>query len=162
MASEDQITTNKGLVIERYAVLGVGKYSAGDIYIHRQYSCLLPDQVALREALERLPLDFEDRFNVIRAGACGSFTFFISNDFDTAHEPVAGDYIRVDETGVLNCGFTRNLWHHKWLWVKEDYRGFDPEESRQRSLSWVNLPNVDLKRIATPSYWMKVVPRLYF
>ncbi len=53
------------------------------------------------------------------------------------------------------------IYHHKWLFVDDDYRGFDVAESKARSVQWIGLGDVDRSRIGRKSYWENyVVPRL--
>jgi hypothetical protein len=53
------------------------------------------------------------------------------------------------------------IYHHKWLFVADDYDGFDVEESKARSDAWLALPEVDKSRIGRACYWhTHVVPRL--
>ena len=53
------------------------------------------------------------------------------------------------------------IYHHKWLFVAEDYAGFDVEESKRRSQQWIALEGVDRSRIGRKRYWEQhVVPRL--
>ena len=53
------------------------------------------------------------------------------------------------------------IYHHKWLFVDDDYRGFNVEESKVRSQHWIGLGDVDRSRIGRESYWNEqVIPRL--
>lgn len=53
------------------------------------------------------------------------------------------------------------IYHHKWLFVADDYRGFDVAESKARSEQWIALGDVDRSRIGRKSYWeASVVPRI--
>lgn len=53
------------------------------------------------------------------------------------------------------------IYHHKWLFVDDNYPGFDVEESKERSAAWMALPDVDKSLIGRASYWnAEVVPRL--
>ena len=45
------------------------------------------------------------------------------------------------------------IYHHKWLFVTDDYPGFDVEESKNRSRKWVSLPNIDYSRIGYKKFW---------
>jgi hypothetical protein len=74
-----------------------------------------------------------------------------------------------DSILVRQDGTTRHLrqpkdpyvYHHKWLFVADDYTGFDVRESKARSRAWMQLADVDRSRIGKKSYWReKVVPRL--
>ena len=51
--------------------------------------------------------------------------------------------------------------HHKWLFVADDYQGFDVERSKGRSQRWIAIGNVDRSRIEKKSYWEEhFVPRI--
>jgi len=139
----------------------VGKEIGGAIYVHREYLQLLPLQV--RYAASRVSADFN--YSVIKFVEKNlSVSFVLSPDFDTAHEPVVGDIVRVDANGSTK--FFRQpsdpyIYHHKWLFVADDYQGFDAAASKARSLLWVALGGVDRSRIGRRSYWEEnVVPRL--
>lgn len=98
--------------------------------------------------------------NALKFGKDG-FTFFDSPDFDKADEPVAGKYVRVPFNGILKDGETKSIWHHKWLWVKDNYKGFDVEKSFNRSQTWLKIPNIDFARIGSREFWEKnVVPKI--
>lgn len=156
--SAEDIRTQKGTPIRRSG-LGVGKDIGGAVYLHRQYASALPDQNRLHEAEQHLPDGFD--WNVVKATKDGTFTFFNSPDFDTAPEPTGGDYILVGRGGWLKEGHTNSIWHHKWLWVRDDYTGFDVEKSKQRSRQWTALPDIDYNRIGNKQFWeQNVVPRL--
>ena len=82
-------------------------------------------------------------------------TFVNSPDFDTADEPVAGDYVAIKADGTVRKGSTKSIWHHKWLWVKDDYKGFDVEESYRRSEAWLTIPMIEFSKIGNKAFWEK-------
>jgi hypothetical protein len=162
------LRTLKGSKIERY--LGVvGKRMGSWLYVHRDY-------------VDRLPTDFRikvDRaigepqgwpqvytrgfeYNTLKISTDSNTVVFMhSPDFDTAAEPVAGNWCRVDpDAGELKVGHTSNIWHHKWLWVMDDYDGFDVDASFQRSQDWLELEGVDMFRIGNPKYWDTIKERI--
>jgi hypothetical protein len=49
------------------------------------------------------------------------------------------------------------VYHHKWLFVTGDYRGFDVEESVRRSVEWMSLEGIDCSRIGRRGYWEREV-----
>lgn len=149
--------TEKGTAIKR-SKYGVGKDIGGEIYLHKQYESVVPDQEALKAAKAKLG-DF--KYNVLKFDKKGNFTFFNSPDFDTVDEPTAGKYVRVGQDGTLKHGETKSIWHHKWLWVKDDYKGFNVDESFKRSQAWLKVPNIDFARIGSKDFWEKnVVPHI--
>ena len=140
---------------------GVGKEIGGNVYLHFSYEQLLGDQV--RTAKARLPIGFE--YTVVKINLLkNAVTFIYSPDFDTSHEPKVGAHILVREDGSSQSRKPLDdpyIYHHKWLFVADDYAAFDVEESKRRSTMWLALDNVDKSRIGRASYWNEnVVPRL--
>jgi hypothetical protein len=89
------LKTEKGSTIKR-SKLGVGKDIGGEIYLHRQYEDHIPDQSALDKAKTVLSKNHPDfQYNTMKYNKSGDFTFFHSPDFDTSHEPTAGEYVKV-------------------------------------------------------------------
>lgn len=140
---------------------GVGKEIAGKVYVHRDYAFRLGSDVAA--AASRLPDDYE--YDVVKYDTrSGTVSFISSPDFDAAEEPTVGESIAVS----LGAAIQRrsqladpHVYHHKWLFVADDYAGFDVSASKRRSEAWLALDNVDKSRIGTKSYWEEhVVPRL--
>ena len=148
-------------VPKRSARFGVGKEIGGAVYVHVSYEYVFPSQVSV--ARKAVPRDFE--YTVIKyCQNKGSTSFIHSPDFDTADEPTVGAWITVSAAGTSRRRAEMAdpfIYHHKWLFVLDDYAGFDVSESRQRSLAWMALDNVDTRRIGRRSYWDKyVVPRI--
>ena len=139
----------------------VGKEIGGALYVHRRYENLLPEPVKI--AAKNLRADFD--YNVVKfveKESCVSFV--ICPDFDSADEPIVGDIVRIASNGSQQ--FFRQqadpfIYHHKWLFVMDDYAGFDVRKSKSRSITWLGLHDVDVKRIGRRSFWNDhVVPRL--
>lgn len=146
---------------KRSARFGVGKEIGGAVYVHRLYQHVLPE--AFENAKKVLAPDFE--YTVVKYDlSTDAVSFIQSDDFDSMEEPTVGDLhtIRLDGT----CAFRRKLsdpwiYHHKWLFVLDDYSGFSVEESKSRSRQWLALSGVDYRRIGRRSFWEQhVVPRL--
>jgi hypothetical protein len=152
--------TEKGTIIKR-SKLGVGKDIGGSIYLHRNYENHVPDQVALSRAKKVLGKNHPGfDYNALKFSKNGNFTFFKSPDFDTVHEPTVGEYITVTD-GKSKAGKSKSIWHHKWLWVKDDYKGFDVDQSHKRSQSWLKIPKIDFARIGNRAIWeQQYVPRI--
>ena len=150
------LRTLQGSKIERY--LGVvGKRMGFWVYVHRNYVNKLPMQLQIRvnRASEHNG-GFE--YNTLKIATHSNIVVFMhSPDFDTATEPVAGNWCRVNPDGpAVRLGRTTNIWHHKWLWVMDDYKGFDVEASFQRSQIWLALDDVEMARIGNPKYWATI------
>jgi hypothetical protein len=140
---------------------GVGKEIGGAVYVHRRYESVFEPLISA--AKQYVPDGFD--YDVVKfRRANGVFTFIQSGDFDSASEPTVGDTLTVDTDG--NTRLRKRLadpfiYHHKWLFVDDDYDGFDVEQSKRWSIAWMSLPEVDKSRIGRKSYWIShVLPRL--
>jgi hypothetical protein len=140
---------------------GVGKEIGGAVYVHRRYEHVFG--TAVEVARRHLPPDFS--YTVVKLNlATESFSFVAVADFDTAPEPTIGTVIAVSTDGYcrrIQPPKDPFIYHHKWLFVADDYDGFDVEESKARSRAWMALVDVDRTRIGRRSYWQsRVLPRL--
>jgi hypothetical protein len=154
------VKTLNGSTIKR-SKYGVGKDIGGEVYLHRKYEDIIPDQEGLTKAKAVLAEKHPDfKYNTLKFSKAG-FTFFASPDFDTVDEPTPGKYIRVLADGTAKAGETKSIWHHKWLWVKDDYTGFDVDEAYRRSKAWLTIPDIDFARIGSKAIWERdYVPRI--
>ena len=116
--------------------------------------------VHLVSAKTKLPDDFD--YQIVKYNCrTGAVSFVQCIEFDTTFEPSVGTIVTVDATGNVRRRQQPQdpeIYHHKWLFVGDDYDGFDVEESKRRSLAWMSLEDVDRKRIGRKSYWNKYVP----
>lgn len=135
------LKTLNGSWIRRFKKYDVGKYIKDCLYVHKQYAPdVIPSNVwtTALDILHQVAPNFE--YNCIRYGLkTQSVCFQEAPDFDYAREPVVGDYITVDTNkGVAKKGHSNSIWHHKWLWVKNDYSGFDVRRSWLWSKKWLS------------------------
>jgi hypothetical protein len=144
-----KLKTLKGSVIQRSLKYGVGKSIGGYVYLHKDYEMVLPIQ-ELSRAKEQI-CSFE--YNCLKYGREG-ITFFNCEEFDNETCPVVGEYIKVYQDQIYH-GYSKSIWHHKWLWVKDDYQGFNVECSFEYSRSWV-MKAMDVRRIGNKEYWEDV------
>lgn len=140
---------------------GVGKEIGGAVYVHRKYADVLGDRVAT--ATNQIPVNFD--YDVVKLNLRNdSVSFIRCKDFDSADEPTVGEILTVQPSGESKRRLPPvdpEIYHHKWLFVRDDYNGFDVENSRRRSLAWISLDDVDRKRIGRKKYWEdNVVPRI--
>jgi len=145
----------------RSARFGVGKEIGGAVYVHWQYESLLPE--AIQKAKAALRSTF--KYTIVKYAMYDDTVSFIqSEDFNRSPEPIVGDLYTIKIDGSVS--FRRKaadpwIYHHKWLFVADDYKGFDVEASKARSRQWLDLDHVDFRRIGKKSYWEKhIVPRL--
>lgn len=139
----------------------LGKEIGGAVYVHRLYEAVLPKIV--QDAKRHLPPEFT--YSVVKFAEKESrVSFVFCPNFDSADEPIVGDICCIDSGGSLRL-FRQQLdpfiYHHKWLFVQDDYNGFDVGMSRSRSITWLGLDEIDMKRIGRKSFWeSNVLPRL--
>lgn len=141
------LKTYKGSVIQR-SKYGVGKEIGNNLYFHIDYISQIKGidtafLTLIAKVLPKnlLPNDFKPRCIVLNRKEKW-IRFDEAPDFDTAREPHAGltykmfyDECRIEKRQI------DQIWHHKWLWVGDDYNGFDVQESFNWSKKWLSKLN---------------------
>jgi len=146
-----------------------GKRVGSCVYVHRQYeSQVIPEDVL--ENAKKL-MKWEDiNHNLSPCYDCvkwnkktGAITFQWSNyTFDKWDEPEVGKCILVKDNTIrtLPRPKEQQIWHHKWMWVADDYTGFNVEESKARSRLWEPYVTKEEKRkIGYKSFWDSIKKR---
>lgn len=156
------VRTEKGTVIKKSHKYGVGKQVGNTIYLHKSVEDRLPNSV-LDSAKDKLPDDFD--YDIVKYDeGNGNVTFISSPDWNTSDEPIVGDAILIRGDGTerfIKQKASPQIYHHKWLFVNDDYDGFNTEESKERSISWLKVPNIQFNKIGYKSYWdSNVVPHI--
>jgi len=139
-----------------------GKRIGTKLWVHVSAKDVLP-QDKLKRA-EKTAGDFPA--TVIKFdSSTGDITFINSPDFDTASEPRVGRQLLVRPDGShrdMAPHEDPQIYHHKWLMVRDTYKGFDVGASKARS-SVIDrvVKKADKSRIGNLSYWKeKIVPML--
>ena len=142
--------TLKGSPIQRCKKYGVGKFISGKIYAHKNYL----DRIFTLEELNKYGfMSLAELQAALAAKYKGIYTCFCyspkeyqitlsdSPDFDYASEPIVGNICKIDLTTmqVISRRFVKQIWHHKWLWVDDDYTGFDTKTSWEWSKKWLSV-----------------------
>ena len=139
---------------------GIGKEIGGAVYLHKSYESKIGDLVS--NAKSFLPPDFS--YTIVKVNLKNDAVSFINcADFDTADEPTLGSSYIVHTSGTIrkrNQPADPEIYHHKWLFVDDQYKGFDVEASKQRSIEWLSIPGIDRKKIGKRSYWLNEVAPL--
>ena len=136
-----------GTVYQRDKKYGVGKSIGGRLYLHKDYADGVIPSELLEKAKAMLPNGFKYNALSWKKGQDEELRFDEAPDFDTAREPITGDYVTVNvKTGDVKQGHSDQIWHHKWQWVEPDYQGFDTQESYDWSRRWT-------EKIQHPSGW---------
>lgn len=122
------LRTINGSRIGRSTKYGVGKTMGGDTWVHKNYMDKVIPSVILKNALRLLPKDF--KYNTVKyTPSTGMIRFEVGENFDTAREPFAGACIKVASNGDVIPDKSNSIYHHKWMWVLDDYTGFDVQAS---------------------------------
>lgn len=133
--------TLKGSTIKRHKNV-VGKQVGKQLYVHKEYATEVVPPDMLKRALEVLAKNApEFQYNCIMWDSGRPIVRFDqAPDFDTAREPHVGDFIVVDPRNptFISRGHSDSIWHHKWLWVKDNYSGFDVKQSKKWSKMWLS------------------------
>ena len=134
------LKTYKGSPIKRSNRYGVGKEIGGDIYFYKDYADRIVPADILENAEQVLNENYPDyEFNCMRySPKTGTVSFQECPDFNTAREPMVGDYITVFPDGRVSTGNSKYIFHHKWLWVTNDYTGFDVAQAWEWSRQWLD------------------------
>lgn len=84
-------------------------------------------------------------------------------NWDKDHEPEIVKTVIYDHRmrSVKQLKGRGQIYHHKWMFVDEDYPFFDVDESRART-EWINTvvkkhPNYDSHKIGYKAYWEKLI-----
>jgi hypothetical protein len=154
----EAIKTKKGTYINRYK--NVGKRMGNDLYFHKKYVNEYLDEDTFNEYKKHLPKN--TRFNIIKYNSKNqTISFIYSPNFNTADEPIVSDAYKVTKDG--NVTLTREktppqIYHHKWLFVKDDYKGFDVDKSKERSKEWLEVSDkINMSKIGSKRYWEEEV-----
>lgn len=98
----------------------------------------------------------------------GNITLISSPDWDTANEPIVGEVRlwkvdnRFDADGKLlpptrSTTNFKQIYHNKWMFVTDDYAGFDIEAAKERTKLWNAIPNLNKSKIGSKVYWLKLL-----
>lgn len=142
----------------------VGKYIGGFVYFHKQYIDDIDPIIHMAVADYLISHKGQEMiFNIVKYNPkTGEMSFINSPDFDTAMEPFVQEIYRYDhvndEWNYHNYGINNNnpIYHHKWLFVKDDYEGFNVEEAKQRSAYIEHelcYRRLNKARIGYQNYW---------
>ena len=135
-----------------YSKFGVGKQVGSKIYFHKSVrDKIVPQDIwdkaqqimdtpEVHEKLwERGCFEWEHETicydlknpTVLRFDSCMGF--------DIQEEPTVGWMMFVDtEIGSVRFKYNQQIYHHKWLWVSEDYNGFNVLRSYEWSKRWLS------------------------
>jgi len=157
---------------------GIGKVIKNDKWVH--FSALdainEDEQLLVKNAIPCLPtLLSRDTDIIVKVNLVESSVLFAETpDWKIATEPAQGRWDRIInlDTDLPEHSFREiqtdpPIYHHKWMFVKDDYPGFDVKESMRWSETWknsevvkglVNDPSTKFyRRMGRQSYWQTMV-----
>ena len=115
-----------------YSKYGVGKEIGGKIYIHKDYALeVIPTDVLnnAQDMLHKYEPCFEFNCVCYNKKQPNIVRFDEAPDFNTEREPHPGVMFTVDTSingeGCYKYRYSDLIWYHKWLWVDENYKGFN-------------------------------------
>jgi hypothetical protein len=141
----------------------LGKRIGNQLWFHIDYVLQILSEDDFLNFKNALPSDF--KFNILRYDNNKNELVFIdSPNFDNSNEPIVGDSYRVsciNNTYSLNTIQKKSsknhlIYHHKWMFVKDDYNGFCVSSSKQRSLDWKGIMGVNKglsSKIGRVDFW---------
>lgn len=141
--------------LKRSEKYGIGKQISNNVYVHKSYESVLPS-AKLEKAKKGLPATHS--YNIIKYNFIeNKFSFIFSPDFDKANEPKVGPYVVVNlatnQVKVFpNKTRAIQIYHHKWLMVGDDYKGFSVAKAKQRSADTSSM-SVNKYKIGFKTYW---------
>ena len=137
---EKKLKTLKGSIIKR-SKYGVGKDIGGQIYVSKDYATNVIPKEVYQDALNSFKNSnqFYNFNSLVYDPKTKRVRFDESPDFNTAREPIPGKITWVSPNGAIaKTNTSKSIWHHKWIWVKDDYKGFDVGKSYDWSKHWLS------------------------
>ncbi len=154
----------------------VGKRMGRTTYVHKNYvdRSGIPKDAHDRalKTLNKVHPGFD--YTVVKHNAeTGAVSFLHSPDWDTAHEPHIRDSMTVSADGTAKYNKPKSdpqIYHQKWAFVGDDYKGFDVERSKLRTKQYraavekvkkATGDNTVSSKIGSKAYWEKnIVPHI--
>jgi hypothetical protein len=134
----------------------MGKHIDQKYHVHKDYFTekYFPKDIVAKFKRDRKKVPFE--FNAVQWNPkTGRLRFDEAPDFDTADEPTVGRMWDSESNEITSSDF---IWHHKWMWVGDNYQGFGDaiglSESKSRSKQWHHmLPKGQRSKTGTKDLW---------
>lgn len=143
----------------------IGKRVGSCIYAHKQYETEIVPVNVLKKAKRLLKTIYcGNTYTCIKYDKkTNNITFQWSSTFDRWDEPKIDKCFLVKADGtsrILPDKKDPQIWHHKWMWVADNYEGFNVEKSKERSKQWEpHVTKEEKSKIGTLSFWNKIKSR---
>lgn len=142
---EEKIMTDLMKVVKKLGNGYNGKRVGNDIYIYSEclpYGYLGRYKKALRVIEKKYDSEVLNKKHVVRFNTKNDDDISIMEvkNFDTEREPTIGNSYKID-LDTNSATFTKEknnpyIYHHKWMFVSDNYNRFDIEESKLWSIKW--------------------------
>ncbi|QFT40080.1 MULTISPECIES: hypothetical protein [unclassified Vibrio] len=131
---------------------GVGKRISSNIWVHRTYAS---EHLTTHELNALELVDFQ--YDVVRLDlTTRDIALIRCEDFDGQHEPVIVETLNLSSGKRTTSNTNPLIYHHKWLFVTDEYAGFDVAAAKARSERWqLHSPRTRnfTSRIGRLNYW---------
>lgn len=132
-------------------------------YVHKSNVLELVKKVVPKELegnFYKLLNDFKEPYDIIKYDS-GNITFISSPDFLIADEPIVGYCYRFKADcwnlpPKVRKDF-KHVYHAKWMFVADDFDGFDVNRAKERTKLINSISGIDKKRIGNLDYWKEFV-----
>lgn len=152
----------KDLKLKKYSKYGIGKNMGSQVWVHKNYVTKIMTEKEFKEFSSYFPNDFD--YEIIRwEEKKNEIAFIECKDFNESNEPIVGRVQRIQkiDTDYIIHKETKPhkdpaIYHHKWMFVEDDYKGFNTLESKKRSVQWKSILGVNKEvssKIGKKSYW---------
>lgn len=139
------------------------KHVSTAYYVHKSNVTELINKVVPKELLPQFYVllhSISYPYDVIKYDG-NNVTFIQSSDFLTSPEPLVEICYRYkanewNKPPKVRKDFKR-VYHHKWMFVSDDFDGFDIKRAKERSKKINAIANIDKKRIGNLDYWTDFV-----
>jgi hypothetical protein len=143
-----------------------GKIVRNNLYIHRDYrhTADIPEHLYITRYDRMMGKDMPGVDIIKHDRNHGTVSLIKCFDFDGLEEPII-QMVWTDLRQINYTYYTGAIYHHKWMMVGDDYRGFDMEASKRRSERIKQVmfenPGIAPNQIGNQVYWeTRVLPLL--
>lgn len=152
----------------------IGKRMGKDLYVHKDYISQTDIPKDVYDNAQKILKDKHPshEYTIVKHNKDdNSISFLHSPDWNDSHEPYIKDSVKVHANGNTSYNKPKSdpqIYHQKWQFVGDDYKGFDVERSKLRTKQYqaaidrykqkTGDMNVS-KRIGNKSFWEReIVP----
>lgn len=120
-------------------------------------------RLLIRSAIDKYSEITRESYEVIKFNKKTQGVSLIeSPDWNKAHEPTVGTSYCINKNGTIRKTSGGNkVYHNKWQFVSEDYKGFNIEKSKERTRLWNSIPDIKehKTRIGNKDYWYELLEK---